>query len=51
LTDDLKEWFLKLHPNDLPKAKIVTKENMDILAKESGKFRKRIRGEAVGRLG
>ena len=51
LTDDLKEWFFKLHPNDLPKAKIVTKENMDILAKESSKFRKRIRGEDVGRLG
>jgi energy-converting hydrogenase A subunit R len=51
LTDDLKEWFFKLHPNDLPKAKIVTKENMKILAEESGEFRKRIRGEAVGRLG
>jgi len=51
LPDDLKEWFFKLHPNDLPKAEIVTKENMEIIAKESTEFRKRIRGEAVGRLG
>jgi energy-converting hydrogenase A subunit R len=51
LPDELKSWFFKLHPQDLPKAKIVTKENMETVAKESGEFRKIVRGEAVGRLG
>jgi hypothetical protein len=35
----------------LPKAKIVSTENMGKLAKESSEFRKKVRGEAVGRLG
>jgi len=40
-----------LCPRELPKAKIVTSENMQTLAKESREFRKKVRGEAIGRLG
>ncbi|MDI6690783.1 MAG: HAD hydrolase family protein [Candidatus Bathyarchaeota archaeon] len=40
-----------LHPEKLPKVKIITKENMESLAKESCGFRKKVRGEAIGRLG
>lgn len=36
---------------DLPKIKIITKENIEALARESSEFRKKVRGEAVGRLG
>jgi hypothetical protein len=31
--------------------KIVTKENMESLIKESSEFRKKVRGVAIGRLG
>jgi len=40
-----------LYPSELPKVKIITSENMEVLAKESSKFRKKVRGEAIGRLG
>ncbi|MEM3623354.1 MAG: HAD hydrolase family protein [Candidatus Bathyarchaeia archaeon] len=40
-----------LYPEKLPKVKIITKENMDVLIKESSEFRKKVRGEAIGRLG
>jgi len=40
-----------LHPSELPKVKIITSENMEVLAEESGEFRKKVRGEAIGRLG
>ena len=40
-----------LQPRKLPKVKIITNENMEILAKESSKFRKEVRGEAIGKLG
>jgi energy-converting hydrogenase A subunit R len=43
--------FFQLHPNELPKVKIVTSKNMEELAKESSEFRKKVRGEVVGRLG
>lgn len=43
--------LLKRHPNKLPKAKIITHENMEALAKESSEFRSRVRGETIGRLG
>jgi len=43
--------LFKLYPTELPKAKIITKENMETLAKESSEFRKKVRGEAIGRLG
>ena len=34
-----------------PKVQIVTAENMESLIKESSEFRKKVRGETVGRLG
>ena len=40
-----------LYPSELPKVKITTSENMEVLIKESDKFRKKVRGEAIGRLG
>jgi energy-converting hydrogenase A subunit R len=47
----LLERFLALHSSGLPKVKIVTAENMEVLVRESSEFRKRVRGEAIGRLG
>jgi energy-converting hydrogenase A subunit R len=35
----------------LPKAQIVTAQNMETLIKESSEFRKKVRGVSVGRLG
>jgi predicted HAD superfamily phosphohydrolase len=35
----------------LPKLQIVTPKNMETLVRESSNFRKKVRGEAVGRLG
>jgi energy-converting hydrogenase A subunit R len=35
----------------LPKLQIVTSQNMETLVRESSEFRKKVRGEAVGRLG
>ena len=46
----LKRLFT-VYPGELPKVKIVSKENVEALVRESEKFRKRVRGEAVGRLG
>lgn len=46
----LKSLF-QLYPKSLPKVKIITGENMDVLAEESSEFRKKVRGEAIGRLG
>ncbi len=43
--------LFKAHPGRLPKAKIITDQNMETLAEESSKFRNKVRGEAVGRLG
>jgi energy-converting hydrogenase A subunit R len=40
-----------VYPNSLPKAQIVTAQNMELLIKESSEFRKKVRGVAVGRLG
>jgi energy-converting hydrogenase A subunit R len=45
------ERLLKLYPDRLPKVQIVTAENMETLIRESSEFRKKVRGEAVGRLG
>jgi energy-converting hydrogenase A subunit R len=41
----------RLFPNELPKVKITTSENMENLITESSEFRNNVRGEAVGRLG
>lgn len=43
--------LFKLYSGELPKLKIITRENMEVLAKESTEFRKKVRGEAVGSLG
>lgn len=43
--------LFKLYQRELPKVKIITDKNMEILAKESSEFRKKVRGEAIGRLG
>jgi energy-converting hydrogenase A subunit R len=43
--------LLALYPRELPKVKIITSENMETLAEESSEFRKKVRGEAIGRLG
>ena len=43
--------LLKQHPCRLPKVKIITLQNMDTLSEESSKFRKKVRGKAIGRLG
>jgi energy-converting hydrogenase A subunit R len=47
----LLDRLLRLYPEALPKVQIVTAENMETLVKESSEFRKKVRGEALGRLG
>jgi predicted HAD superfamily phosphohydrolase len=47
----LLEQLSSLYPNRLPKAQIVTAQNMETLIKESSEFRKKVRGVAIGRLG
>ncbi len=47
----LLEQLSSLYPDVLPKAKIVTAQNMEMLIRESSDFRKKVRGVAVGRLG
>jgi energy-converting hydrogenase A subunit R len=43
--------LFELYLKQLPKVKIITSRNMEFLAKESSEFRKKVRGEAIGRLG
>jgi energy-converting hydrogenase A subunit R len=47
----LLDHLFTLYPQTLPKVQIVTPENMKSIAKESSEFRKKVRGEAIGRLG
>ena len=47
----LLDHLFSLYPAELPKVQIVTPENMETLAQESSEFRKKVRGEAIGRLG
>jgi len=47
----LLERLFALYPNALPKVQIVTPANMETLSKDSSEFRKKVRGEAVGKLG
>jgi energy-converting hydrogenase A subunit R len=47
----LSDSLFRLYPKELPKVKIITSENMEILARKSSEFRKKVRGEAIGRLG
>ncbi|MDH5793334.1 MAG: HAD hydrolase family protein, partial [Candidatus Bathyarchaeota archaeon] len=43
--------LFRLYLRELPKVKIITSENIEILAKESSEFRKKVRGATIGRLG
>jgi hypothetical protein len=47
----LLEKLFRLYPTVLPKVQIVTSKNMEMIIKESSEFRKRVRGESIGRLG
>jgi energy-converting hydrogenase A subunit R len=47
----LLDHLFTLYPQALPKVQIVTAENMEPLTEESCEFRKRVRGEAIGKLG
>jgi energy-converting hydrogenase A subunit R len=51
IEESICEKMLTVPPDRLPKVQIVTAENMETLVRESSTFRKRVRGEAVGRLG
>jgi energy-converting hydrogenase A subunit R len=51
VSQPLLDRFFALYPEALPKVQIVTAENMELLAKESNEFRKKVRGESIGRLG
>jgi energy-converting hydrogenase A subunit R len=50
VTPALAEKFLSSN-QAFPKVQIVTAQNMELLSKESSEFRKKVRGEAVGKLG
>jgi energy-converting hydrogenase A subunit R len=47
----LLDHLFTLHPQALPKVQIVTAENMETVTKKSSEFRKKVRGEAIGKLG
>jgi len=47
----LKKCFFRLCREKFPRVYLVTAQNMDGLMRESTAFRKRVRGEAIGRLG
>jgi energy-converting hydrogenase A subunit R len=43
--------LFKAYRGRLPKVKIISDQNMETLGKESSRFRNKVRGEAIGRLG
>ena len=47
----LLDHLFTLYPRTLPKVQILTTENMETVIKESSEFRKKVRGEAIGKLG
>jgi len=51
LTPSLKKRVFELCKKRLPRVEVVTSQNRDRLMEESASFRKKVRGEAVGRLG
>lgn len=51
LDPELLVCFFSAFPNELPKVQIITEKNKETLIQESEKFRKTVRGEAIGRLG
>jgi energy-converting hydrogenase A subunit R len=51
MNHSMSEHLLQLPSAKLPKIKIITDENKKTLSKESSEFRKKVRGELIGRLG
>jgi len=51
ISPSLLDRFFLLHPQTLPKVQIVTAENMETVTKKSSEFRKKVRGETIGKLG
>jgi hypothetical protein len=47
----LLERFLRFNNNKSSSVRIVTSGNVEELARESSEFRRKVRGEAIGRLG
>jgi len=47
----LRDKILELPHNKFPKVEIITSDNRERLEKESSVFRRKVRGEAIGRLG
>ena len=47
----LLDKLFTLYPTGLPKVQIVRAKNMQSIIEESSEFRKKVRGEAIGRLG
>jgi energy-converting hydrogenase A subunit R len=47
----LLDHLFTFYPEALPEVQIVTAENMESIVAESSEFRKRVRGEAIGKLG
>jgi energy-converting hydrogenase A subunit R len=47
----LLDHLFSRYPQTLPKVQIVTAKNMETIAKQSSEFRKKVRGESIGRLG
>jgi energy-converting hydrogenase A subunit R len=47
----LLDRLFTLYPAALPRVQIVTAKNMEMIIKESSGFRKKVRGEVIGRLG
>jgi len=51
VSKSILETLFSPYPSSLPKVEVVTELNMEKLVAESSDFRKRVRGQAVGRLG
>lgn len=47
----LRDQVFRLYPKTLPQVELITPANRTRLMKESSAFRKKVRGEAIGRLG
>ncbi len=48
---ELRQRILELYPDKLPQVEVIKNSNRERLVKESSRFRKTVRGEAIGRLG
>jgi len=51
VNEKLLTWFFGVYPRVAPQVKVITSQNRDALAQESSNFRKKVRGNAVGKLG